>query len=162
MANVDYFLKLDGISGESQDDQFPDQIELHSWSWGQTNDGSFGSGGGGGIGRVAIQDLICAMATNRASASVASACAVGRHIGSAELNCRKAGATPQVFLKIKLTDVLVSNYQVNGGGGSIVPLEQFALNFAKIEMAYGKQDPNGMVAALDQKFGWDVNRNKTT
>ena len=39
MAAVDYFLKIDGIDGESQDSKHKDEIELESWSWGEQNVG---------------------------------------------------------------------------------------------------------------------------
>lgn len=31
---VDYFLKLDGIEGESADSNHKNEIQLMSWSWG--------------------------------------------------------------------------------------------------------------------------------
>ncbi len=34
MAAIDYFLKIDGIDGESQDDKHKNEIDLDSWSWG--------------------------------------------------------------------------------------------------------------------------------
>ena len=40
MAAVDYFLKIDGIKGESQDKTHKDEIQLNSFSWGATNAGS--------------------------------------------------------------------------------------------------------------------------
>ena len=48
MATVDYFLKIDGIEGESRDDKHKDEIEIESFSWGETQTGSFAVGGGGG------------------------------------------------------------------------------------------------------------------
>jgi predicted ribosomally synthesized peptide with nif11-like leader len=33
-ASVDYFLKLDGITGESLDSSYKEQIEIQSFSWG--------------------------------------------------------------------------------------------------------------------------------
>jgi len=161
MAAVDYFLKIDGIDGESNDSKFSKNIELESWSWGETNSGGFAHGSGGGAGKVAMQDFHFVMKNNNASASLAQACAGGTHIGHAELNCRKAGTTPQVFLKIKLSDVLVSSFQTGGSAHSdIVPTDQVSINFAKIEYAYGKQDAKGSVASLDQKFGYDLKANK--
>ena len=161
MAQVDYFLKLDGIDGESNDAQFPKHIQLESWSWGETNSGQHATGSGGGAGKVSMQDFHFVMLMNNASATLAQACANGRHIASGELNCRKAGDTPQVFLKIKLTDLLVSSYQTGGSShGEIVPTDQISLNFAKIEYAYGKQDAKGKVASLDQKMGYDLKTNK--
>jgi len=31
---VDFFLKIDGIKGESMDSTHKDEIDLQSWSWG--------------------------------------------------------------------------------------------------------------------------------
>jgi len=45
---TDYFLKLDGIKGESKDSKHKDEIDLLSFSWGATQTGAHASGGGGG------------------------------------------------------------------------------------------------------------------
>ena len=34
MAAVDYFLKIDGIEGESQDSKHKNEIDVQSWNWG--------------------------------------------------------------------------------------------------------------------------------
>ena len=47
MAAVNYFLKLDGIDGESTDRFHANQIEVLSWSWGESNAGNVAHGGGG-------------------------------------------------------------------------------------------------------------------
>jgi type VI secretion system secreted protein Hcp len=163
MAQVDYFLKIDGIDGESKDSQFAKNIELQSWSWGETNSGGFGVAGttGGGAGKVSMQDFHFVASMSNATAPLMQACAGGTHIPTVELSCRKAGDTPQVFLKIKLSDVLVSSYQTGGSAhGDIVPTDQVSLNFAKIETQYGAQDAKGKVASLDKKFGYDLKANK--
>ena len=38
MAAVDYFLKIDGIQGESRDDRHKDEIDIESFSWGETRE----------------------------------------------------------------------------------------------------------------------------
>jgi len=53
---ADYFLKLDGITGESTDAKHKGEIQLLSWSFGASNTTSFG-GGGHGNGRVSFHDL---------------------------------------------------------------------------------------------------------
>jgi type VI secretion system secreted protein Hcp len=161
MAQVDYFLKIDGIEGESDDAAFAKQIQIESWSWGETNAGGFAHGSGGGAGKVSMQDLNVTMKVNKASPSLAQACATGQHIKSAELVARKAGDKPQVFLKVKLTDVLCSSYQTGGSGrGDVVPVDQVTLNFGAIEIDYGQQDAKGKVNALDQKMGYDLRKMK--
>ena len=43
MAAFDYFLKIDGIQGESTDAKHKDEIEVLSWSWGETQERAPGS-----------------------------------------------------------------------------------------------------------------------
>ena len=42
---TDYFLKLDGIDGESAQKGHENQIDLLSWTWGESNSGSSSDGG---------------------------------------------------------------------------------------------------------------------
>jgi len=48
MAAGDYFLKIDGIQGKSRDDRHKDEIDIESFSWGETQSGTFAGGGGRG------------------------------------------------------------------------------------------------------------------
>ena len=57
MAAVDYFLKIDGIQGESKADKHKDEIDIESFSWGETQSGTFAVGGGGGSGKISMQDF---------------------------------------------------------------------------------------------------------
>src|SRR5688572_18436432 len=99
MAAADYFLKIDGIEGESQDAKHKAEIDLESWSWGETQSGSHATGGGGGAGKVSMQDFHFVMRVNKASPKLLLACASGQHIPSAILTCRKAGGDQQEFVK---------------------------------------------------------------
>lgn len=140
---VDYFLKLDGIKGESHDHKHKDEIDLISWSWGETQEGSHAFGGGGGAGKVSMQDFHFVMNANLASPKLLLACANGEHIKEATLVCRKAGKEQQEYLKIKMNDLLVSSFQTGGHSGSDVPQDQISLNYSKIEYSYAKQKPDG-------------------
>ena len=159
MAQSDMFLKIDGIDGESADDKHKGEIDLESWSWGEHNSGSFSTGGGGGVGKVSMNDFHFTAQINTATPKLAQSCATGEHIKKAVLTCRKAGTDPQPFLTITFSDVLVASYQTGGHGGSPVPLEQFALNFAKIEFEYKAQKADGTLGGA-VKFGYDLKANK--
>ena len=50
MALVDYFLKIDGIPGESMDTKHKDEIQVLSFSFGESQSGTMAFGGGGGSG----------------------------------------------------------------------------------------------------------------
>src|SRR5215470_953116 len=144
MAAVDYFLKIDGIEGESHDAKHKGEIDLESWSWGESQSGTHAAGGGGGAGKVAMQDFHFVMKINKASPKLFLACASGEHISEAKLTCRKAGKDQQEFLIIKFSDLLISSYQTGGSGqGSVVPTDQISFNFSKIEVDYKAQNADG-------------------
>ncbi len=160
MAAVDYFLKIEGIEGESMDHKHKNEIQLESWSWGETQAGSHGHGSGGGAGKVSMQDFHFVMKVNKSSPKLMLACATGEHIKSASLTCRKAGKEQQEFLKWKFYDLLISSYQTGGSGGSdVIPMDQISFNFSKVEFEYHIQKPDGGVV-LGAKAGYDLKLSK--
>ena len=161
MAQADFYLKIEGIDGESKDEKLAKHIEIMSWSWGESNSGSFAHGQGGGVGKVNMQDLSLSASISAASLHLFLACANGKHLSKAVLTCRKAGETPQVYLTITLNDILISSFQTGGSGGSELPIESFSLNFAKIEYEYFTQDEKGVVKSAGKK-SWDLKANKAS
>ena len=159
MATVDYFLKFEGIKGESADAKHKDEIDVESWSWGETN-AAHHAGGGAGAGKVSMQDFQFVMKLNRASPSLMRACASGQHIKTATLTARKAGKGQQEYLTFKFHDILVSSFQTAGTEAEAVPFDQVSFNFAKIEVEYRQQKPDGSLAAGDQ-FKFDLKTNKS-
>lgn len=154
-ASVDY-LKFDGIAGESTDAGHRDQINLESWSWGATQ---AGTGGGGGSGKVSVHDFNFGKNVDKASPKLMEFLTTGKHIKEATLElCRPSeDGRSQCYLTIKLSDVLVSGYQI-GGSGETVPTDQFSLNFAKIEFEYKPQKQDGTLDA-PVKAAYDVKKN---
>jgi type VI secretion system secreted protein Hcp len=153
MAVVDYFLKIDGVPGESKDAKHKDEIQLESWSFGETQQGTFAAGGGGGAGKVQMGDFHFVMSVNKASPLLFQKCAIGEHIPSATLTVRKAGKDQQEFLKWTFTNLLVSSYQTSGSGGSdLLPMDQISLNFAKVQIDYKEQNLDGSLLGAITKF----------
>ncbi len=160
MAAFDYFLKIDGISGESTDDKHKGEIEVLSWSWGETLPTPPSTGGGGaGAGKVEMSDLQVSARLTKASPQLLLACASGKHLKSAVLSGRRGGGKSQdEFLTFSLTDVLVSSFQT-GGTTADTPLDSVSLNFAKIEVTYKEQSAKGAPGAAT-RVGWDRKQNK--
>src|SRR2546421_7935604 len=160
MAAVDYFLKIDTIKGESKADKHKDEIDVQSFSFGASQSGTFAIGGGGGAGKVSMQDFHFTMGMNTASPALFLACATGQHIPKAVLTCRKAGKDQQEFLKYTMSDLLVSSYQTGGSGhGGVVPTDQISLNYSKIEFEYKDQKADGSLGS-PTKAGWNLKENK--
>jgi type VI secretion system secreted protein Hcp len=160
MAAFDYFLKIDGIPGESTDAKHKDEIEVLSWSWGETQETASSPGGGGGAaGKVAMTDLHVSANISKASPQLLLACASGKHIKSAVLAGRKGGKAQAEFLTFSLSDVLVSGYQT-GGATAEAPLDSISLNFSKIEVTYVQQTAKGG-PGTPIRVGWDRKTNKS-
>jgi type VI secretion system secreted protein Hcp len=157
---VDYFLKIDGIAGESVDVKHKNEIQLEAFSWGAMNDPGpgMGFGGGGGAGKVRLQDFSFTMRVNKASPKLFLACAKGQHLKMATFTARRAGKAQQEFLVYKFTDVLVSSYQTSGTD-DVIPLDQISIAFAKVELEYKAQKADGSLDA-GISAGWDVAQNK--
>jgi type VI secretion system secreted protein Hcp len=160
MAAVDYFLKFDGIKGESTDVKHKDEIDVESWSWGETHAGANHPGGGGGAGKVSMQDFQFVMGLNKASIGLMKACATGQHIKTATLSARKAGKGQQEYLTFKFHDVLVSSFQTGGSEDAVVPADSVSFNFAKLEVEYKPQKADGSLGA-PLEFKYDLKANKT-
>src|SRR5580765_1562934 len=159
MAQVDYFLKFDGIKGESADAKHKDEIDIEAWSWGETHASGPAGGGGGGGGKVQMQDFHFVMQLNKASVSLMKACATGQHIKDATLSARKAGKEQLDYLTIKFSDVLISSYQTGGSEGETTPIDQVAFNFAKLDVMYKPQKADGTLDA-GIHFKYDIKANK--
>ena len=160
MAAVDYFIKFEGIKGESADAKHKDEVDVESWSWGETHAGAHAAGSGASAGKVSMQDFHFVMKLNRASPSLMQACATGQHIKMATLTARKAGKGQQEYLTFKFHDILVSSFQTAGTEAEVVPVDQVSFNFAKIEVEYKRQQPDGSLAAGGQ-FKFDLKTNKS-
>jgi type VI secretion system secreted protein Hcp len=156
---VDYFLKIDGVPGESADAKHKGEIQLESFSWGETNPGGGGMGGGGGAGKVQMQDLVVTMLVSKASPKLMLACATGKHYKEAVLTVRKAGKSQQEFLIFKFKDVIVTSYQTGGSAQSDLLVEQASLGFSTIQLDYRPQKADGSLDAA-VKAGWDLKLNK--
>lgn len=177
MSLFDAFLKIDGIKGESADHKHKGEIDILSFSWGMSQTGASATGGGGGAGKVHVHDFQITKRTDASSPLLFLNCASGAHIKEANFVVRKAGGEQLEYLKIKLTDVLVSSYKpailiglllpavnrlatTTDKSSSEGPEEHVTLNFAKVEFQYQPQGADGKAQGGPIMAGWDVKANQ--
>jgi type VI secretion system secreted protein Hcp len=159
MAAFDAFLKIDGIKGESKDSKHKDEIEIESFSWGLSQSGTATRGGGGGAGKVSFQDFSFVMAQTKASPQLMLACASGKHIKEAILTARKAGKDQMDFVKITLSNIIVSGFEQGGSAlTEKLPTDQISFNFEKIQYEYKEQRADGSLGDTTAA-SWDLNKN---
>ena len=156
---VDMFIKIDKITGESRDSKHKNEIDVLSWSWGASQSGSFHVGGGGGAGKVNIQDLSITKWVDSSSADLLKACSKGTHIPKALLTVRKAGDKPLEYIKILMEKVMVTSVSTGGSGGEDRLTENVTLNFAKVDFTYSSQKDDGS-KDKELSYKWNIEENE--
>lgn len=155
---VDMFIKIAGIDGESKDKAHANEIDVLAWSWGMSQSGTFHVGGGGGAGKVNVQDLSLTKWVDAASPTLMLKCSNGEHIDDAVLVVRKAGKEALEYIKITMTKVMVTSLSTGGSGGEDRLTENVTLNFAHVKVEYVPQDDKGAGAAA-KEYLWDIEAN---
>ena len=124
LAQEQQFVATIQFSGEKAE-------EIASVSWGVSPPG-LTTGDGGSMGRAGSSDLSFTKPVTQLSNTLFLGCTTGKHFSSVVMKvAKKKGKDQQVFLEIKLTDVLVSSYQVNGRGDSTT--DTTSLTYANAE-----------------------------
>ena len=152
-AVFEYYLKIEGVVGESADAVHPESIEIASWSLGCSKPPPV-SPNVGGDGGVVFTGLELTGKVSKASPQLMMACATGKVIPKAVLYGRKSGEQ-QEYLQITLTDVMVTSWSSSSSpgtgdltAGSPPPVNSISINFTKIEykyIAYDDQHVAGIV-----------------
>lgn len=174
MADVHYFLKIDGIEGESEDSKHKGEIELKGFAFSESQKAAGESGGGQVSGKVKMQDLVIRAECNKASPLLFLSCANGRTFKNATLTCNKATGQggQDWYLKWTLEEVLISEFKHVGdilqgrldpigalSGPSIIPLEEFHLSYRSLKMQYRIQKTDGTIGP-EVAGCWDRKQNK--
>jgi len=156
--SADMFLKIEGVTGEAVDHKHGGEIDVLAWSWGMTQSGSMHVGGGGGAGKVAVQDISITKYVDRSSPNLINTCCTGKHYPEAIITVRKAGDNPVEYFIITMTDVLVTSISTGGSGGEDRLTENVTLNFAKVKVEYTPQAKDGSAGATVET-GFNIEEN---
>ena len=118
-------LKVEGMPGESLLKGHENEIDVLDWAWGAVHPASM-TGGGLSSGKVEIKEFRITKFVDKASANLIKALCSGKHIAKVVFSaCKNTGAsTVQDFLKITLTDAVVTRYAT---GLNVMPHDPGAL-----------------------------------
>lgn len=156
---VDMFMKLGDIKGESVDSKHKEEIDVLAWSWGMSQSGTTHMGGGGGAGKVNVQDLSFTKYVDASSNALILACCTGTHYPEAKLTVRKAGGEPLEYIKLTMKEVIISSLSTGGSGGEDRLTENVTINFAEFKFEYQEQDDKGKPKGGAKEAGWNIAEN---
>jgi type VI secretion system secreted protein Hcp len=148
MARSDMFFKATGqrsgeITGESNDKEFANQIDVVDWSWSMTAPSAVG---GARTGRVLMGELKLVKRADRASTALMSVMSTNELLKTAVLSVRKAGGTHLPYFVVSLTEARIVAFNVQsdiGSDGAPVLTENLSLAYKEISIDYTLQTEKG-------------------
>jgi type VI secretion system secreted protein Hcp len=135
----DAFLKIEGVDGESTDEKHANWIEIDSFQWGMSRTAA----APGTVGKLEVSPFTVTKKIDKATPKLFLHCCMGDPIPSAMLELtRPEGPEEKPYLKIELSNCMISSYSLGGGSGQL-PVDSFSLNFTKVTMTYIPYDAAG-------------------
>jgi type VI secretion system secreted protein Hcp len=169
---IETFLKLGTIQGESLDEApylrdamagpssssgtHQNEIEVIDWNWGLANDAPMEMKSSEATTKTTAHDLTISKAIDRASGTLMQFCALGEHIPSGKLTCRKnAGESKFEFLVIELTDVKIMSV-IWDRATEHHRGETLTLRFTEFKVKYKQQANTGQASQGSVEFGFNI------
>jgi type VI protein secretion system component Hcp len=138
-----WFLRIEGVTGDSTVTGQEGAIDVASWSWSISN--KQGLATGAGAGHAVLHDLIVAAPLGAASLQIIQTCALGRQPASASLTGMRAGSQPFTFLRYDLSRVSIESVSQSGETDGAV-MDQIVLQFRGLKATFRRQQPDGSAA----------------
>jgi type VI secretion system secreted protein Hcp len=146
------FLKIPGVTGETNDPAHKGEIEVLSWNWG-AHAAAYRNAGGSDInfgtssdvavtGRAALRTLEFTKRVDRSTPNLLQYLDTNKNIDKATLTVRKAsGGSPFEYLAVNLTNARIVFYDVTSTGPELI--ERVSVAFMTIELTYTPQGSLG-------------------
>jgi Hemolysin-coregulated protein (uncharacterized) len=146
-----YFLKLDGVTGDSTEAGHQGEIELNSYRIMENEPEESTTGVTTQLAKLGDNNLRFLADSSKASPELFSKAASGDAIANAVLTVRKGGRHSD-YLTLKMTNVVLTSYQ-NSGNDNNSAIDEVLLNYGTIQITHNEGTP--------YKKGWDfLNKKK--
>ena len=158
---VDMFVKIDGIDGESKDENHEKWIDILSFSHGISQPGgSLSVSTSRSAERATHGDFTVVKTIDKATPKLHLYCSNGQHIPGVKFELCRAGGDKETYMEYEMTDVIVSSVSTETAvqGGEALPIEEVSFRYGKIEWAYTEFDDTGKAKGKVESF-WDVTTN---
>lgn len=160
MASLqDFFIKIDGIPGESKDSKHSGQIDVLAWGYSVQQTSTSHGGGGSGAGKANFSEFTFTHYIDKATPNLMKYCASGKHIDTVVLTCCKVGGGSQEYMKVTLNEVLITHVSPEGSITDPRVTEQVGMSYGKIKVEVKEQNADGSMGAAVTGT-WDVKQNK--
>jgi type VI secretion system secreted protein Hcp len=157
---VDMYWKIDGVDGESTDDQHKGWTELQSISHGVTQPTSGASGTGGRTGgRADFEPFTGVKEIDKSTPDLNIKCAKGEHIPKVEVHLCEAAGDKHVFMKYTMENVIVQSVMPSCNAQDVKPMEIVSLLYGKLKWEYTELGDDGKPLGSTDRT-WNLETNK--
>lgn len=157
--SIDFYLKIEGVDGESTRIDHAGEIDLLNWSWGVKSVNGGATAAAPAPGKSSPGDFVFSHLYDKASPVLAKHCASGKFLKVLKLSARKSGDGQKDFLLITMKEVLLTSVSPAANAGGEI-LEEVHCTYRDIEFAYKPMDKSGGLGPA-VTFGWNVTTNMT-
>lgn len=140
-----FFIKIDGIDGESKVSGHDKEIEAQSWShsFNQPTSATRSTAGGGTVEQANHADFSFTKYFDIASVPLMKSCWNGKTIATAVFTAYRSDGDALVeYLKVEMDNVIVSNLSIGGGTGDMAT-ETITLSYSKVKYTHTQQKVAG-------------------
>ncbi|CAA2103484.1 Hcp family type VI secretion system effector [Variovorax paradoxus] len=153
------YLKLPGVTGQTQIEGHKDELEVQSFQFGAGLAVTAGTSNQERTsGKPSFSEITVTRSSDSATPQLLQKLAGGEVFAGDTIISfpreDKSGLLP--LMVVTLTDVILSSFSVSSGGD--IPHESISLNFAAIKVEYTKQKEEGGQEGI-APFGWDLSKN---
>jgi type VI secretion system secreted protein Hcp len=136
------YVQIDGIQGDATQENHKKWMDVASLNWGVHRAVSTPSGSSQNreASEPVIGEIRLTKAMDGASLKLFEAAATGNQGKAVTIHLVTTGSPGSTYMEYKLTNALVSGYQVNTTGDR--PVEEVTLNFTKVDLKYTTYDEN--------------------
>ena len=158
---TEIYLRLDGITGESQKKGVEGWIEIFSFGNHASNPSAVAQGTGSGSGKVDLSSIAFQKQLDTSSPNLFLTCCNGTHIATGTLVVRESTGsdTTQIFYQYDLTEVYVDSISWGGSTAASKPSESLTLSSKSLQITYFPQNADGTLGSK-MVTGWNVATNQ--
>ncbi len=134
------YMKIPDIDGESRRADHEDEIDIMAIDWGMSQASNMQIGSGRTSSRATVNPIGITKIYDASSPYLALACMQGKAFDEIVISFRQdSGEAHLDYLKVTLTNVVISSYSLSGSSMGEEITDNIALSFEKINVVYTMQ-----------------------
>jgi type VI secretion system secreted protein Hcp len=161
----DYFLKIDGVNGETTTGNTPGAIAVNGFEWSAENKVTIGSASSGaGAGKASLNEITIEKPVDSTSPVLFGMLGQGAKINGMELVARKpgpAGSAP-IFMRYTFQLVFVTSQTQTGSAGDDGIQEKLTFSYGAVKQTYVKPGTAGTPATTNVFGSWNQVMNSSS